>query len=117
MVDVPKRALRALGSPEAIEKCREWLRAAVADTGSQGALAAAIGVRQQTVWSWLNIQMLVPAEFCPAIETATEGRVPRSRLRPDIYPAKEAASALSPIPTNGDAPDVRSQREDARGGP
>jgi DNA-binding transcriptional regulator YdaS (Cro superfamily) len=38
--------------------------------------------RYQTVQSWLRNR--VPAEYCPLIERATEGRVRCEELRPDI---------------------------------
>lgn len=48
---------------------------------------------KQTVSKWKSI----PAEHCRAIETATEGRFDRYRLRPDVFgdappgPAEAAA--------------------------
>ncbi len=48
------------------------LQRAVDLLNGQAALAAAIGVKQQNVWNWLNRPgAAVPAEFCPAIERAT----------------------------------------------
>jgi DNA-binding transcriptional regulator YdaS (Cro superfamily) len=53
--------------------------------GGQSALAAAIGVKQQLVWSWLHRGGgRVPAEHCPAIERATNGAVRCEELRPDV---------------------------------
>lgn len=53
--------------------------------GGQAALATAIGVRQQSVWNWLNRPPhRVPAEHCPAIERATGGRVRCEELRADV---------------------------------
>lgn len=51
--------------------------------GSQKALADAIGVSSKTVWAWLNREA-VPAEYCPAIERATNGAVRCEDLRPDV---------------------------------
>ncbi len=50
--------------------------------GSQRLLADAIGVNPKTVWAWVNRDR-VPAEYCPAIERATDGEVRCEELRPD----------------------------------
>ena len=51
----------------------------------QTALAAAIGVKQQHVWNWINRSAgRAPAEHCPAIERATGGAVRCEDLRPDV---------------------------------
>lgn len=67
------------------------LARAVEILGSQSALAAAIGTRQQNIWWWLNKKRAVPAEFVLPIERATDGQVSRHDLRPDLYPAESAA--------------------------
>lgn len=70
----------------------EALREAVEIAGSQSELARRIGgkVRQQHVHYWLNNDY-VPADHVLAIERATEGRVTRQRLRPDLYPLERGA--------------------------
>ena len=50
--------------------------------GSKSDLARAAGVTKQAVSQWTNI----PAERVLAIESATDYRVSRHDLRPDIYP-------------------------------
>lgn len=50
-------------------------------------LAATLGVRYQAIQAWLK-RGRVPAERVIAIERATG--VPRSTLRPDIYPEDRA---------------------------
>lgn len=61
------------------------LQQAVEIAKGQAALAAAIGVKQQHVWNWLNREgAKVPAEHCPAIERATGGAVRCEDLRPDV---------------------------------
>lgn len=47
-------------------------------------LAKALGVSPQAVWKWQRSGR-VPAERCIAIESATDGRVTRYALRPDVY--------------------------------
>lgn len=51
--------------------------------GGQAALGRKIGRKQSTVWNWLKRG--IPADDCPAIETATEGQVTRYDLRPDVF--------------------------------
>lgn len=64
------------------------LQIAIDIAGNQARLATLLQpafpqVRQQHVSYWLRTR--VPAEYVAAIEEATG--VPRSSLRPDIYPA------------------------------
>lgn len=66
---------------------------AVQIVGGQSALAAAIGTKQQNVWWWLNKKRAVPAEFVLPIERATEGKVTKEELRPDLYPAEPSQAA------------------------
>jgi DNA-binding transcriptional regulator YdaS (Cro superfamily) len=58
---------------------------AVAIKGSNAALAAAIGVHESAISLWKTERRTVPAQYCIAIETATEGRVTRYALRPDVF--------------------------------
>ena len=51
--------------------------------GGQAALGRKIGRSQSTIWNWL--QRGIPADDCPAIETATDGRVTCHDLRPDVF--------------------------------
>jgi len=59
--------------------------------GSQQALADIVGVKQPSVHHILNDGKKVPAEWCLPIERATEGKVTRHDLRPDLYPDEAAA--------------------------
>jgi DNA-binding transcriptional regulator YdaS (Cro superfamily) len=60
--------------------------------GSQAALAAKIGVKQQVISFWLKKSKIgVAAEFVLPIERATFGAVSRHELRPDIYPLEPAS--------------------------
>lgn len=68
----------------------EALERAVELAGGQTALATSIGVKQTHVWNWLNRDKRVPAERVIAVEQATNGRVSRHELRPDIYPDEAA---------------------------
>lgn len=57
--------------------------------GGQKQLADRIGTSQSQVWYWLaRSKKGVPAEFVLPIEQATG--VPRSELRPDLWPAEPA---------------------------
>lgn len=48
-------------------------------------------VSQQWVWTVLNRNQAVPAEWCLPLEQATGGKITRHDLRPDIYPREDAA--------------------------
>lgn len=78
----------------------EALQKAIEITGTQWNLAHAINaqqprkptgepiaVRQGHVTKWLS-RGWVPAEVCIAIERATESRVTRYQLRPDVFTAR-----------------------------
>lgn len=62
------------------------LHKAIEIAGGQSALGRLIGKDQRTIWAWINTTQKVPAEDVLAIETATERKVTRHELRPDIYP-------------------------------
>ena len=64
------------------------LERAIALAGGQSALARAIGKSQGHVWHWVKVAKRVPAEAVLAVEQATG--VPRTELRPDVYPAADA---------------------------
>lgn len=70
-------------------------RAIEACGGTQAGLAAALNIKQQHVWNWINRSGgKVPAEHCRAIEEATGGKVTRYELRPDVFgpePMKQRA--------------------------
>jgi DNA-binding transcriptional regulator YdaS (Cro superfamily) len=57
---------------------------AVNRIGGQSAMARLCDVRQSTVWEWIDKEKPLPAEHVLTVEAATH--VPRSDLRPDIYP-------------------------------
>jgi DNA-binding transcriptional regulator YdaS (Cro superfamily) len=63
------------------------LERAIEFIGSQAKLAKVCGVHQTTVWGWLHeMRGWVPGEYAEVIERATDGRVKRDELRPDLYP-------------------------------
>lgn len=53
---------------------------------TQSEFARSIGVTQGMVWQWLNGRRRVSAEQVLTIEKATDGKVSRHDLRPDLYP-------------------------------
>jgi len=59
--------------------------------GSQQAVADAVGVKQPSVHGILTHGKKVPAEWCLPLEKATNGQITRHQLRPDLYPAEDAA--------------------------
>lgn len=54
--------------------------------GSETAIAAAIGKRQQSVNGVFRRGKPAPAEWCIPLEEATGGKITRHQLRPDLYP-------------------------------
>jgi DNA-binding transcriptional regulator YdaS (Cro superfamily) len=64
------------------------LKRAIEAAGGTGKLAAALGIKSQAVSQWRR----VPGERVIAVERATGGAVTRHELRPDLYPADEAAA-------------------------
>ena len=59
------------------------LEKAFVSVGGQSRLAKSIGVAPQVVNNWAR-RGNVPAEYCPAIERATNGHVRCEDLRPDV---------------------------------
>ena len=50
-----------------------------------------VRVRQQTISYWLSNEVFIGAEYWPAIESVTDGRVTRRDLRPDVFSRDHAA--------------------------
>ncbi|MCW5730858.1 MAG: molecular chaperone TorD family protein [Alphaproteobacteria bacterium] len=71
---------------------------AIAALGGQTQLARRLGVKQANVWHWLNRAGRVPGEYVLAIEQATDGRVTRHELRPDLYPDAGNRAAPASLP-------------------
>lgn len=65
---------------------RDALREAIKVKGSQAALAGAIGKKQGHIWFWLNKAKKLSPSIAIDIERATEGKVPRARLCPELSP-------------------------------
>ena len=78
------------------------LQKAVDQVGGQKALAAALGLRQQHVWNWLNRNSEVPAVHCSGIERAPGCTVMRWDLRPGdwwkIWPELIGAPGAPDVP-------------------
>src|SRR5579883_7076 len=74
------------------------LERAILEAGGVAALARAINVTPQAVSQWDR----VPAERAIAVEKATEGRISRHELRPDLYPAPAGKAAAKPVDTATD---------------
>lgn len=66
------------------------LQSAVDQAGSQTKLAEAIGASQQLVSYWLSKGKPLPAEY--VLEAERKLGISRHSLRPDIYPADQAAA-------------------------
>lgn len=59
--------------------------AAIKAAGSQAELGRRTGYAQQHISKLLNREIAVGAEMAVAIEKATDGRVSRWKLRPDLW--------------------------------
>lgn len=60
---------------------------------SQTKLAEAMGCTQQQVWFLLERAKGVSAEMALAVDKATEGKVSKHDLRPDLFGKKPAVAA------------------------
>lgn len=79
------------------------LQKAIEIAGSQALLAQGIRqflrdslgkdstISQQTVSYWLRAEILLPAEYWPAIEHVTDNAVDRAQLRPDVFVGMQPA--------------------------
>ena len=72
------------------------IQAAIVIVGSEAKLGRAVGVSQNAIWQ-AKSKGRVSAELAAGIHRATNGAIPKHRLRPDLYDApadrigKEAA--------------------------
>jgi DNA-binding transcriptional regulator YdaS (Cro superfamily) len=85
-----------MDAPAEAPAFRALVAQAVLIAGSQGKLAEKIGRSQQQVSILCNTARSISAEDALAIDLATEGRVPKSMLRPDLWPpvpSPEASAA------------------------
>jgi DNA-binding transcriptional regulator YdaS (Cro superfamily) len=62
------------------------LREAIKVMGNQTALAKAIGKEQGHIWFWLKRAQKIPPTIAIKIEQATDGKVSRDRLCPELSP-------------------------------
>lgn len=72
---------------------RDHIRHAIELAGSQRALAEKIGLSQQGISYLLNEAPQVSAEIAIAIERATDGRVTKEILRPDLFGSSKEHAA------------------------
>ena len=71
-------------------------RALEALNGNQSELARICGVKQPTVWGWLNKgRGVLPAEYVLKVEEATG--IARHELRPDIYPPPKSQAEAAQV--------------------
>lgn len=76
-----------------LDRHRELIRRAVAIVGSQGKLGKKLGITQQGVYYLLYKAEKVTGEMALAIESATNGKVTRKMLRPDLFRNKPKKTA------------------------
>jgi DNA-binding transcriptional regulator YdaS (Cro superfamily) len=67
----------------------EPVAAAARCVGGVTRLAEILGIKRPALYQWTR----VPAERVASIEEATEGKVTRHQLRPDLYPADREHAA------------------------
>lgn len=77
------------------------LQRAIDLMGGTANLASAIGVGATTPQMW-KVRGNVPAEYCPAIERVTKGKVRCERLRPDVAWDVLRMQAGEPEPATAD---------------
>jgi DNA-binding transcriptional regulator YdaS (Cro superfamily) len=83
-IRLKKRATRVdLSNPHVFNGRMKSLEKAFLSVGGQSKLAKSIGIAPQVVNNWVR-RGNVPAEYCPAIERATNGLVCCEDLRPDV---------------------------------
>src|SRR6185436_1811221 len=68
-----------------LDRHRELIRRAVAIVGSQGKLGKKLGITQQGVYYLLYKAERVTGEMAIAIEDATNRKITRKMLRPDLF--------------------------------
>ena len=64
---------------------QKHIRRAIEDAGSQKALAKKAGLSQQMISFLVTRATTVSAEVAVKIERATDGKVSRRELRPDLF--------------------------------
>ena len=62
----------------------ENIQTAITLAGGAKQLAQMIGVPHQSVYFWASGYRRIPAEYCPAVERVTVGKVRCEALRPDV---------------------------------
>lgn len=88
--------MNPLGGRKGVMTPDPIIQKAISLAGSQQRLSELSGLSQQFISKLLLRQRGISAEASIAIETATDGAVDRSELRPDLWPA-------SAPPSMGDA--------------
>ena len=66
----------------------KYIKQAIKITGSQAKLAKLCSVSRQAVNNWALRKNFVDAHSAMKIEVATNGRVQKNNLRPDLWPYK-----------------------------
>ena len=73
---------------------REYIDQAVEVHGSQAKLAEAIGCSQQQI-SYLKNAKGISAEMAMRLDAATDGKVSKHDLRPDIFPPPQTPASAA----------------------
>lgn len=75
------------------------LAAAVRAAGSQSAFGRVIKRSQSTIYQWLLDDKPLPGEYVLTVEGATG--IPRTKLRPDLYPSTDSFPGKDSAPATG----------------
>ena len=86
-----------------------------AEKVSQAAFASQLGVTQGLVWQWLNGRTKIVAERVLQIERATDGKVTRHELRPDLYPPEAETAQATGIAQREPLPNVEAAEPEPAG--
>lgn len=91
-----------IAAPDTFATPIDALRAAVQRATSQAKLALICGVKQPSVWRWLDREAALPADH--VLDVERELRISRHDLNRKIYPLEQAAPRVGSL---GDQPPAR----------
>ena len=75
----------------AMSTIRDLIEAAISIAGSEAKLGKAAGFTQNAIWH-AKRKGQVSAELAVGIERATDNRIPRWKLRPDLWDEPQSAT-------------------------
>jgi DNA-binding transcriptional regulator YdaS (Cro superfamily) len=85
----------SIAAPDTFATPIDALRAAVQRATSQAKLALICGVKQPSVWRWLDREAALPADH--VLDVERELRISRHDLNRKIYPLEQAAPRVGSL--------------------